>query len=496
MEKYIRYNPSIGQIYTDIFDFFKISNDGSVIINIDSNCKNNDNIIIPYQINYPFLKSNDIFYKSLLEFNKIESEYKNKFNDSVIIYIIDGFIGEDEKIKITIKTNSPERALYYKNLIIKKNETLKLKEPILELIIYDFKYDYFKNYLNYNTHEIYFFDKNIFNFKNVILYYLSNLKLYYCNFVNSYQILANNSILNKITKSYENIIYIKTLILNELDRKYILSGNKFLLHYIQNKFIYTHKFDNKITKLSTGFCSINVKERTLNNLFNCEDYFVSEIKHCKNLTKFLKYNCLLQNVKYNNELDKIFYNNITTNYTSKISIGSNANPNLSEFNIDLRFNNFYFFIETNNCLLCNKINVDHHLLAKIILLGLNKVKFINNEINLLYNDDYLCIDNNLDYCKFNDKKILYNQLVSVLFKKKCYLIFSKLYFKNHSRRFSRRSTDDFIQVEVSNENYNSFDEFINKKNFRNKNYTEEYFKTMFDKLDNIIVKDFDKYLIE
>jgi hypothetical protein len=142
MEKYIRYNPTIGQIYTDIFDFFKISNNGSVVINIDSHCKCNDNIIIPYHINYPFLKSNDKFYKSILEFARIESEYKKKFNDSVIIYIIDGFIGEDEKIKITIKTNSSERALYYKNLIIKKNDSLKLKNSLLELTIYDFKYDF------------------------------------------------------------------------------------------------------------------------------------------------------------------------------------------------------------------------------------------------------------------------------------------------------------------------------------------------------------------
>jgi hypothetical protein len=117
-------------------------------------------------------------------------------------------------------------------------------------------------------------------------------------------------------------------------------------------------------------------------------------------------------------------------------------------------------------------------------------------MNLLYNENYLEIDNNKDYCKFNDKKNLYNQLVSVLFKKKCYLIFSKLYFKNHSRRFSRRSTDDLIQVECSNENYNSFDDFINKKNFKNKSFNEEYFKSMIATFNAIITDDFDKHLTE
>jgi hypothetical protein len=493
MERYIRYNPSIGQIYSDIFDFFKITNDGSIIINIDTHEKDNYNVIIPYQIEYPYLKYSNNFYKEYTDFIKIENEFNIKFDENPIIYIINGFIGENENIEITIRTNTPERALYFRNLVLDKNILINEKKPLLNIQIYDLKYFDKINYLNYNTNEIYFFDANIFNFKKVLLFYLANIKLYYCNFVNSYNILKSNDIVKQNILEYENFIYLKTLILNNKNKKYILCGNNLLLDYIQNEFIFTNKYTNIISKNSSGYCSLDVNLKTFNNLFNSEDFKVNEFKYYKNIQNYVKYNSLLQNVKYNQELNKIFYNNIMINDKSNILLGNI--PNMSKLNLDLRFDNFYFFIETNNCLFCNKIYIEANLMVKILLLGLNKVKFINNSMNVLYDDDYLLLNNN-EYCNYNDKKKLYDQLLSILNNKKCYLILSKINFKNHSRRNSRRSTDDLIQVESNNFNYNTFDDFIIKRNFRNKTFIEQDFNILFDTFINIVRIDFNNYLVK
>ena len=71
----------------------------------------------------------------------------------------------------------------------------------------------------------------------------------------------------------------------------------------------------------------------------------------------------------------------------------------------------------------------------------------------------------------------------------------KINFKNYSKRNSRRSSDDLIQVESNNFNYDTFDDFIIKRNFRNKIFIEEYFNNMFKTFINIVLTDFNNYLI-
>jgi DNA repair exonuclease SbcCD ATPase subunit len=385
-------------------NYYKINK----INNITNNIIDNENIIIIFNkyINeyniYDIIKEKEIIN---LKIDNIKNKILfiknnlNTLNNNYLNYVNYEF---DPKCSYCVKNNTTKEKLNIEsNIKIQKNVLIEKQEKLNKLLITQNEFKNYNDLIN-NFYKIINIIKNSNELNYKIIKNNYNKLIETINIKNNYNIIKysiNGMYIfnkNKYSKINNCISYVKNIIKElKINIKNIEDKTNSYIEYINNKdyIIKCNEVKNKIDEYTIKYSnifenlvSIKIKNATLEEKEKFKIELINKIKIQEKQVKILSFIKKLI-TKYN------IFNNIINNILNIITTEiNNILTNITNFTIDINYNNNVIEINKNNIIDNNKkLNVK--LLCGFEKESLNLIfKIVLNKLNMNFKTNFLIID--------------------------------------------------------------------------------------------------------